>query len=129
MEHLEMAKERLALFGIVGITEEYNGFLELLKDRLGWHYDLAQQRRNSHWQSKAELELADNPETLNKLRSLNQLDLLLYNYAKKLYFDQRRLYLNGFLRLFSAGLALLLYIPTVGDIICPCKRKRWKEVG
>ena len=85
MQHLDMAKERLDLFGIVGVTEDYGGFMQLLQKRLGWHFDLSEQSRNAHWKSKAEMELQDQPRNLKTIRELNKFDVLLYEYAKNLY--------------------------------------------
>jgi hypothetical protein len=79
---LERAKENLRTrFKIIGVTEEYNKFLYLLKQNYGW--DLNPSIRKN----VAKKKMAITDQDRDKISALNRLDIELHQYAQKLYSD------------------------------------------
>ncbi len=77
--HLENAKVNLeSRFKIVGITEEYNKFLYMLKNEFDWKLDVSV-RRNS-----AKKKMVITQKDREKIENLNELDMELYAFAAKL---------------------------------------------
>ena len=82
-ELLSIAKENLAkYFAVVGITEEFDRSLILMKRILGWRNPFYM-RRNVTRARPRKREISQ--ETLRAIEANNKLDLELYRYAKKLF--------------------------------------------
>ena len=85
-ELLSVAKENLAKhFAVVGITEEFDRSLILMKRILGWRNPFYM-RRNVTRARPRKGEISQ--ETLHSIEANNKLDLELYRYAKKLFQEQ-----------------------------------------
>lgn len=89
---LKAAQARLHLFSAVLLLEAPDSSLALLRRRFGWrHADgaaWAAARTGSRADSRAEGELAGQPEVLAALRRRNALDERLYEYAARLHAAQ-----------------------------------------
>lgn len=85
-EMLEQAKKNLDLFEIVGITEEFESFLLLLRKKWGWHIPEFVNKNVS--KDRLETEEIDE-ETLLLIKKYNRLDIELYEYATSIF---RKLY-------------------------------------
>ena len=86
---LELAKARLhEHFPVVGIAEDFEGTLRLLRDRFGWSEELPSVSENvSEWRPKAE-EVPS--ELIAEIRELNALDLELYAFVRDLMGERLR---------------------------------------
>lgn len=88
---LELAKERLRHhFSVVGLTEQFDGSLLLLKKRFGWR-SLYYARLNVARQRP----LVDE-ETVRAIEQANQHDLALYAYGQTLFAEQVAAYGGSF---------------------------------
>ncbi len=87
-EMLGIAKRNLAeYFAVVGITEEFDRSLILMKHTLGWHTPFyAKQNVSQDRLRKQDIPL----ETLRAIQAYNELDIDLYGYAKDLNQKQIR---------------------------------------
>jgi hypothetical protein len=85
---LNMAKRNLAeYFAVVGITEEFDRSLILMKRILGWRTPFyTKQNVSQHRLRKGDIPL----ETLRVIQDYNKLDIDLYRYAKELFDKQIR---------------------------------------
>jgi Galactose-3-O-sulfotransferase len=85
-ELLNIAKENLAkYFAVVGITEEFDRSLILMKRILGWRNPFYMRRNVTRGRPrKGEIS----QETLYAIQANNELDLELYRYGKKLFQEQ-----------------------------------------
>ena len=82
-ELLGYAKHNLAAFDFVGLMEEFGRSVNLLCHELSWRPPAALPHEN---RSADEITLGEiDPETLSTLRERNQLDLILYEYARELF--------------------------------------------
>jgi hypothetical protein len=82
---LALAKENLANVDIIGLTEQYNGFLDELADRTGWLIE-RELRKNV---TPAE-DIQPVSESLRqRIVEDNALDIELYEYAKQLIESRR----------------------------------------
>jgi hypothetical protein len=82
---LELAKANLAKVDIIGITEQYNDFLDELNERTGWHIQ-RELRKNV---TPAE-EIQPVSESLRqRIIEDNALDIEFYEYAKQLIASRR----------------------------------------
>jgi len=85
-ETLEQAKKNLQdSFAVVGLTEEFDQTLLLLKRALGW--DNIYYMRHNVTKNRPQKDVLS-PETMALLRSHNELDLELYAFAKTLFAEQ-----------------------------------------
>lgn len=76
-EHLAKAKANLETFSVVGISEEFDEFLHLLRATFGWKIPLHYKDLNS----QGRLRRIDYPIELNKtIEEYNQLDRELYDW-------------------------------------------------
>lgn len=82
------AKLALEQFDLVGIFEDYQGFIDLLCYEQGWPPAIEIPRENvTVWRQK----MADLPSHLiARMRVLNELDTELYEHARKLFHKHRR---------------------------------------
>jgi len=79
------AKERIKSFDMVGITELFNESLYLLKKTFKWH-NIQYRKMNI---TKTRLTKEAVPEaTLRLIEKYNEMDLEVYNYAKKLLLNK-----------------------------------------
>lgn len=85
-EMLDIAKRNLAEhFRVVGITEEFDRSLILMKRNLGWRNPYyTNQNVNRHRLRKEGIS----PKTLSVVQAYNELDIELYRFAKKLFQEQ-----------------------------------------
>ena len=84
---LETAKKNLAdTFIVVGLTEQFDKTLCLLKEKLNWQQDITYQRLNvsRHGASEEQLPRA----TVELLKHVNRQDIALYAYAQDLFSEQ-----------------------------------------
>ncbi|RLD07527.1 MAG: hypothetical protein DRI32_00670 [Chloroflexi bacterium] len=84
-EMLTAAKENLEQYFLVGLVEEFDKSLQFFAEVLGWsdtHYE--KQNVTSNRPAKEEIP----QETLAIIKKYNQLDLELYEFAKKLFSRQ-----------------------------------------
>lgn len=81
-EMLEQAKKNLDLFEIVGITEEFESFLSLLRKKWGW--DIPEFVNKNVSKDRLETERVDK-DTLSLIEKYNSMDIELYEYAKSLF--------------------------------------------
>jgi len=86
-EMLETAKRNLSDFAAVGITEDFDRSVILMKRVLGWNYPFYTSQNITQDRPRKE-ELPQ--ESLDAAREHNQLDLELYRYAKELFREQVR---------------------------------------
>jgi Sulfotransferase family len=87
-EMLNIAKRNLAkYFAVVGITEEFDRSLILMKRILGWRNPFYIRRNVTRGRPRKD-EFPQ--ETLHVIQANNELDLELYRYAKKLFQEQIR---------------------------------------
>ncbi len=93
-EMLDMAKRNLAkYFSAVGVTEEFDRSLMLMKRILGWRTPFyTKQNVNQHRPRKENVPL----ETLRVIQAYNELDIELYSYARELFRKQVCLQGNSF---------------------------------
>jgi len=82
---LAAAKEHLDSFAVVGLTDMFDGFLQLVQRRFGWEIP-AYQKRNVAETRMARQNL--DPQTLAAIEAANQSDLDLYRYAQGLFAAQ-----------------------------------------
>lgn len=76
-EHLAKAKANLETFSVVGISEEFDEFLHLLRATFGWKIPLRYRNQNS----QGRLRRVDYSIELNEtIEQYNQLDRELYNW-------------------------------------------------
>jgi hypothetical protein len=81
-EMLVEAKKNLRFCEIVGITEEFDSFLSVLRKKWGWHIPEFAHMNVS--KDRLETEEVDE-ETLFLIKKYNGLDMELYQYAKSLF--------------------------------------------
>ncbi|MCK4761354.1 MAG: sulfotransferase family 2 domain-containing protein [Candidatus Aminicenantes bacterium] len=79
---LEQAKKNLETFAAVGISEEFEAYLDLINKKFGWEIP-AYDRRNVAG-NRPEKESLDR-ETLSVLEQYNALDIELYDYARRMF--------------------------------------------
>jgi hypothetical protein len=93
-EMLGIAKRNLAeCFAVVGITEEFDRSLILMKRILGWRNPFYVSQNVSRRRPRKEgLPV----ETLRVIQAYNALDIELYRYARELFREQIRLQGNSF---------------------------------
>jgi len=85
---LERAKQNLrSHFDVVGLTEEFDTSLGLLRRRFGWKVRFY--TRKNVTRRKDQIDNLD-PETHSLLREANALDIELYQFARELFDAQRR---------------------------------------
>jgi hypothetical protein len=77
---LELAKANLATVDVVGLTERYDDFLDLLVDRFGWHV----QRDVRANVSPTDTELPASDALRRRIAEDNAIDVELYEYAVRL---------------------------------------------
>ncbi len=82
-EHLDIAKENLLThFSVVGLTEEFDKTMILLKRQFGWRLPLYRKQNVG----KNHLLKKEIPEDdLRAIEKINELDSALYLYAKKIF--------------------------------------------
>jgi len=78
---LELAKERLKTFKVVGVTEMFNETLFLLKKEFNWE-NVYYVKQNVTKKRKKVEEIST--ETVDLIKERNSLDMELYEYAKEL---------------------------------------------
>jgi Sulfotransferase family len=83
---LALAKDNLATVDIVGLTEQYDDFLDLVVERFGWTVDRGV-RANA---SPPENELAASDALRQRILEDNALDVELFEYATALVDARRR---------------------------------------
>jgi len=77
-EHLEMAKENLKRFAVIGITEQFDLFMHQLRAQFGWEVPLAYKSVNSQGRLRKE----DYPwHVYEAIREATRLDQKLYSWA------------------------------------------------
>jgi len=84
---LERAKANLTHFRVVGLLEEFDASLLLLRRAFGWH--LPFYIKENVTKEKTDETFLD-PETRGLIEEANRLDLELYDYARGLFEEQRR---------------------------------------
>lgn len=85
-EVLEQAKQNLQnKFAVVGLTEEFDKTLILLKRAFGWRHVYYMRQNVTKNRPQA---ASFSRQTLNVVREYNQLDLELYAFAKKLFAEE-----------------------------------------
>ena len=85
---LERAKQNLrSHFDVVGLTEQFDTSLRLLRRRFGWKVRFY--TRKNVTRRKDQIDDLD-PETHSLLREANALDIELYQFARELFDAQRR---------------------------------------
>jgi len=85
---LKRAKQNLrSHFDVVGLTEEFDTSLRLLRRRFGWKVRFY--TRKNVTRRKDQIDNLD-PETHSLLREANALDIELYQFARELFDAQRR---------------------------------------
>jgi hypothetical protein len=77
---LEVAKANLAKVDLIGLTERYDDFLDLVVDRFGWRVD-REVRANV---SPADTELPASDALRRRIAEDNAIDVELYEYAARL---------------------------------------------
>lgn len=88
--NIERAKSFIDRCEVVGVTEDLNAFIKASSDRFGFFPDYALQRYRSYRQ-----HTTFSDEVINKIRSLNEADCDLYDYAKKRSHTPRKYYSLG----------------------------------
>ena len=84
---LETAQQNLAdSFIVVGLTEQFDKTLLLLKEKLNWQHDISYQRLNVSKQGVKEDRLPK--ETIELIKRVNRQDIALYAYAQELFKKQ-----------------------------------------
>jgi hypothetical protein len=84
---LETAKKNLAdSFIVVGLTEQFDKTLSLLKEKLNWQQDIAYQRLNVTGQGVTKNQLPG--ATVKLIKRVNRQDIALYAYAQDLFNEQ-----------------------------------------
>lgn len=83
-EHLEAAKDNLRGFGCVGVAEEFDKFLECMRETFGWRIPVYRNQNISR--HKPRISGAD----VDKIRKSNILDYELYEFAKALALGERK---------------------------------------
>lgn len=85
-EHLEQAKENLEKhIKVIGLTEQFDESLILLRETFGWsHLHYTRQNVTSNRPKTEGLS----PEELSAVKSANELDLALYEFALPLFQEQ-----------------------------------------
>jgi hypothetical protein len=84
---LEQAQANLTQFRVVGLLEEFDASLLLLRRAFGWH--LPFYVKENVTKEKPDETFLD-PETRGLIEEANRLDLELYDYARDLFDEQRR---------------------------------------
>ncbi len=80
---LKQAKENLNSCAIIGLTERFEDTLALMENVLGWQNIPSVEKRQV---TKSRPSISDVPEsTIKIIKEYNQLDIELYEYAKKLF--------------------------------------------
>ncbi len=83
----QTAEKNLAdSFVVVGITEQYDKTLLLLKEKLGWQQDISYERLNVSSQGATAQTLS--ADTIDLIKQVNQQDIALYAYAVALFQEQ-----------------------------------------
>jgi hypothetical protein len=77
-DRLALAKRNLAQIDVLGLTEQYDEFLDELQSRFGWHFN-----RNVRANENVAIEGAS-PELRRRIAKDNEFDLELYDYARDL---------------------------------------------
>ncbi len=85
-EMLAMAENHLKTHFLVGLTEEFDASLCLLKERLNWQGEISYQRYNVTTTGFTRETLP--AETVTLIKEVNQLDIALYAFAKNLFRQQ-----------------------------------------
>lgn len=81
-----------ALIGLVGLTESYRAFLNILNDQWGWN--LRHRRRNvSNRFRGGVLEMS--PEELREIERLNDQDVAIYRRAQQVFANRLKTYEQG----------------------------------
>jgi hypothetical protein len=84
---LDSAKKNLAdAFIVVGLTEQFDKTLCLLKEKLNWQQDITYQRLNVSRQGMTEKQLPK--ATVELIKHVNRQDIALYAYAQDLFKEQ-----------------------------------------
>lgn len=84
-EMLEVAKQNLkSHFAVVGIVEEFNKTLMILRKELGWKIPFYVKYNTTR---KRPLKEIVSKETLDVIKKHNELDIELYSYAKDIFED------------------------------------------
>jgi hypothetical protein len=81
---LDIAQENLARVDVLGVQEHYREFLEELRERFGWRFDRAGNRRVSREQWEVPPGLRD------RIAADNAADVAFYEHAKRLRERRRR---------------------------------------
>jgi Sulfotransferase family len=81
---LELAKRNLEKIDVLGLTDQYPQFLEEIRDRFGWRFGPAPNRRVSREQWVAP------PELREQIAADNAADMAFFEHAKRLYDERRR---------------------------------------
>ena len=84
---LETAKKNLVdSFIVVGLTEQFDKTLFLLKEKLNWQHAITYQRLNVTRQGVTKNRLPG--ETVELIKRVNRQDIALYDYAQELFNEQ-----------------------------------------
>lgn len=83
---LEKARKHLDRFDLVGITEEFDGFLEILGRKMGWKISRIADKNVT--QNRTQINNLDK-DTLAVIEHYNRFDLELYQHAHGLFKAQR----------------------------------------
>ena len=125
-EMLAAAKRNLRdHFAVVGLTEEFDRSLILIRRVLGWRHPFYMRQNVSSFRPRKE-DIPD--ETLRVIQAYNELDCELYRYGKELFQEQIRQQAAAFereLRIFKKVNAIyaklhLLLAPSVGKLRARC---------
>lgn len=81
---LELAKANLEQVHVLGVQEQYGQFVEELRDRFGWRFDRAGNRRVS----REDWDVA--PAFRKRIAEDNAADVALYEHAQRLHAHRRR---------------------------------------
>ena len=82
-ENIHRALENLHKFDVVGIAEDFDGFLKQLNKKLGWSEDYTYERCNVQADKLCRKDLSD--EDYNLCVKVNQNDFTLYEEAVKIW--------------------------------------------
>jgi hypothetical protein len=100
-EQLELAKQALRQYDLVGVFEEFEDFLTILAIDAGWR-PLERMPRVNVTSKRPRLADVDR-SVVERLEELNQLDIALYEYARRLFQSKRRQVLRRCATALAAG--------------------------
>lgn len=83
---LELAKTRLASMPFFGLTERFEDSVRLMHESMGWISAPQQAPQNVTRLPLADSEVSD--DCIEQLQDINQLDLVLYKFAEKLFAER-----------------------------------------